>query len=255
MARRKRLGRRTQGQADADRRAADLAARLGRMLRDGRRARHLTQREAAEIAGIAQQTWSHLEIRGDARMTISTWGRAAAAVGASLDAYLKQTSAASAPRDAVHLRNQELVISVALRGGWQSAPEAPIDRDARTSRFGDVVLRRGSTYALVEIWDWFDDVGAAFRDFDRRLGALDRYSVAKMRSDVRPVVGGSWVVRATHRNRLLLAEHRNTFRARFPGSGNAWLATLTRADAAMPSAPAVLWVSVGGDRLFPARLG
>jgi len=44
------------------------------------------------------------------------------------------------------------------------------------------------------------------------------------------------------------------FGARFPGSGHAWLEALTTARG-MPAQRAMLWVSVLGDRLYPARLG
>jgi hypothetical protein len=70
-----------------------------------------------------------------------------------------------------------------------------------------------------------------------------------------PRIGGCWLVRATRRNRQLVGEHRHFFRARFPGSGRAWLAALSDAAVPMPAEPALLWVDVGGTRLFAARLG
>ncbi|HKY88707.1 MAG TPA: hypothetical protein VJ141_01920 [Candidatus Limnocylindrales bacterium] len=224
------------------------------MLKDARAVRRLTQKGAAMLAGLAASTWSGLEVGGDGRVTMATWNRAAAAVGTRLDAYLTRTSAASQPRDAVHLRHQELVIRTALAGGWRSLPEEPIDREARASRAADVILQRHREYAIVEIWDWFEDVGAAHREFDRRLDALERFAIARMTGETLPRTGGCWVVRATLRNRRLVREHRHLFRARFPGSGHAWLEALTTARG-MPAQRAMLWVSVLGDRLYPARLG
>lgn len=190
---------------------------------------------------------------------METWNRAATAVGSSLEAYLKRATAAGEPRDAVHLRNQELVIRTAAPGGWRALPEAAIDREARTTRAADVLLvRSGSTaeYAIVEVWDWFDDVGGALREFDRRLAALERYAITRMVQDQPlPRTTGCWVVRATHRNRRLVGDHRHIFRARFPGSGKQWLAALARPTAPNPAQPALLWVSVSGERLFPSRLG
>lgn len=184
------------------------------------------------------------------------------ALGTDLRGYLERTSSAGQPRDAVHLRHQELIIRTAAAGGWQALPEAALDRDARTSRAMDVLLQRAGEYALTEIWDWFDDVGAALRDWDRRLDALERYALARLvpGSGDRlhpldsPRTGGCWVVRATIRNRGLVGEHRHVFRSRFPGSAHAWLVALS-SSRPMPDKPALLWVSVDGTRLFPARLG
>ena len=66
-------------------------------------------------------------------------------------------------------------------------------------------------------------------------------------------MSGCWVVRATRRNRSLVAEHGALFRARFPGSASHWLESL-RTGRSMPSEPALLWVTVAGDRLFASRL-
>ena len=125
-----------------------------------------------------------------------------------------------------------------------------------------MVLERGGGQAaavewcLVEVVDWTDDVGESVRDFDRRLGALDRYAVSKMHGDqLVPMASGMWLLRATMRNRRLVAEHRLFFRGRFPGSGRTWLAALVDRGVAMPREPALLWVDVAGTRIFAARLG
>ncbi len=270
MPRRKRSLPRTPRQATADRRSDELAGRLGRSLRDARKAVGLSQLAAADRAGLARSTWSGLEVARDGGVTMATLNRAAMAVRVDLRAYLENASAASQPRDAIHLRHQELIIRTAATGGWNALAEAALDRDARTSRAADVLLERGTEYAIAEVWDWFDDVGAALRDWDRRLDALDRYAIARLnpaagvggpvRSGgsaapvVLPKVGGCWVVRATRRNRELVSDHRHLFRARFAGSGHAWLESLTTSRS-MPERAALLWVSVDGRRLFPARLG
>lgn len=255
MGRRKRDSRRTAPQAAADRAADDLARELGKALRLARQQRGLTQAAAAQLAGMTQSTWSYLELGGDGRGTFATWNRAAMAVGGRLRGYLQEVSAASLPRDSVHLRGQELVLRISAGGGWHGLPEVPLGRDARTSRMGDVVLRRHYEYALVELIDFFPDVGAAGRDWPRRLEALERYAIARMGDDVVPRVSGLWIVRATRRNRQLVNDHRHFFRALLPGSSVAWLAALKDRDAPMPGEAGLAWVSVPGDRLFPARLG
>lgn len=261
MGRNGRNCRRATAAVRAERHAVDLTARLGAALEDARRIAGLSQADAAVRAGITQSTWSRLEKDRDPRYTVLTWDRAAFAVGATLDAFVRGGSAASQPRDAAHLRTQELIIRMALAGGWAALPEEPIDRDARTSRAADVLLHRRrpkepAEYALMEVIDWFSDVGAPIRDWSRRLDAVDRYAVARMvGDDLLPRTSGCWIVRATRRNRDLLGAHSHFFKARFPGSGRVWLAALGEAHAPLPLEPALLWVSVGGDRLFPSRLG
>ncbi|CAN5712530.1 hypothetical protein BH23CHL7_BH23CHL7_21800 [soil metagenome] len=226
------------------------------MLREGRTQRRWTLEEASSRAGISSSTWSRLEIAADGRTTFATISRAASAIGQPLRAYLDKATATNMPRDIVHLRHQELVIRTSQIGAWRSLPEELIDRDARSSRAADVLLRRTREYALAEVWDWFDDVGAAARDWHRRLEAVERYAIARMVGDESlPRVSGVWIVRATRRNRGLVHEHRHFFKAMLPGSGTAWLAALTDRDVPMPKEAALLWVTVKGDRLYPARLG
>jgi hypothetical protein len=251
--------RRTDLQVSADAAADVLSRRMGRMLADSRTRTRATQRQASACAGISQAEWSALE-RGT-NATIATWSRAASAVGANLDAYLRGSSAADQPRDAVHLRNQELLMRTAAPGAWRALPEQLIDREARTSRAADVLLFRQATrpmpdeYAIAEVWDWFADVGAAGRDWQRRLAALERYAIARMRDEVLPRHSGVWVIRATARNRRLVGDHTSFFKSLLPGTGHAWLSALGDSATAMPTEPALIWVSVAGDRLWPARLG
>jgi hypothetical protein len=222
----------------------------------------LTQAKAAAAAGISRGEWSGLEL-GKRDATLWIVNRAAHAVGGKLRAYVEETSAATLPKDAVHLRNQELVLRTAAPGAWRGQPEATIDRDAGRSRHADVLLERRGTagpgateYALFEVIDWFEDVGAPTRDWARRLDAVEKRAIARMvGEEFVPRISGCWLVRATRRNRQLVSEHRHFFRARFPGSGRAWLAALTDTATAMPAQPALLWVDVGGTRIFAARLG
>jgi transcriptional regulator with XRE-family HTH domain len=224
------------------------------MLRDGRLSLGLTQAQVARRAGVAQSTWSWLESGAGGGAPLSTWTLAATAANASLDAYIRQASAASQPRDAVHLRNQELVIRIAHGGGWRALPEARLGMPTGGARWADVIIHRPAEYAVIEIFDWFDDVGSHVRDFARRTEALDRLAVSRMPADDPvPRVSGCWVVRATRRNRQLLAQHSHFFRARFPGSGRAWLAALQNPESPMPHEPAILWVSSNGERLLPVR--
>lgn len=137
-------------------------------------------------------------------------------------------------------------------------PEDQLDRTAQTSRFGDVVLMRPrlrpTEVALIEIIDWFDDVGAPTREWHRRLEALERRQIARMLADDPvPRVSGCWIVRATHRNRTLLRDHEHFFAARFAGSGAAWLRSFADQSVPMPREAALLWIAVTGDGLSARR--
>lgn len=259
MARGKRTRPRTTAQVAADKHANELAIQLGRMLRDRRLGRHATQASVAAVAGMPRTTYTTLEGGGTGGVSLRTLSRAAAAVGTELRAYVAETSAADQPRDAVHLRHQELVLRVASGGGWTGLPEAELDRHAGTSRAANVLLTRGHEWAIFEVWDWFSDVGASLRDWDRRRVALEALAISRLPPDagaelVLPRVGGCWVARATVRNRKLVSEHRHVFRARFSGSSRLWLEALT-GSRPMPADAALLWVRVDGSALLPSRLG
>lgn len=174
-------------------------------------------------------------------MSLTVWMRAGDAVGADLHAYFEGASGADAPRDAVHLGHQELIARYAEPGGWRAAAEEGLGG----AGVADIVLARGEETALVEVWDWFADVGGAFRSWDRKLERLESGTDGR--------VSGCWVVRATRRNRELFAAHRTLFDARFRGSASAWLAAFRDNNVPMPETPALLWVSVKGDRLFASR--
>ena len=242
----------------SERHAADLAMRLGAALRNARRHAKLNQAEAAARAGLSQTTWSSLEVDRDPRYTLLTWDRAAHAVGSTLDAFIKGASAADQPRDLAHLKGQELLITSAASGGWTSLAEEFIDRDARSSRAADVLLHRHipphpPDYALMEIFDWFPDLGDPMRAWSSRLDAVERYAISRMGSETLPHVSGCWVVRATQRNKQLFKDLSGVFASRFPADPRRWLRALTTPDVQMPEDAALLWVTVSGDRLFGSR--
>jgi len=235
--------RRSHRQVEADRRAEQLATFLGRSLKNARNARRAKQVEASTAAGISQSAWSDLERGLGANVSLRVWVRAGDAVRADVRAYLERASAADQPRDAVHLRHQELVARTAATGGWAIGPEHGLGGPG----VADLLLTRADNVALIEVWDWFADVGDAFRTWDRKL--------ERLAANHGHAIAGCWVMRATRRNRELLAAHRTLFTARFPASGAEWLAALTNPRTATPQQDAILWVSVQGDRLFPTRAG
>ena len=258
MPRRIRTARRTDEQIEADVAADALATTLGDALEEARKAAGLTQAEVGRRSGLAQTSISLLE-RGEASgVSLRTWVRAASVIGVTVKAYLAGVSSAGRPMDAVHLRTQELIARTGLEGGWASMPELAIDDAARGSRSLDLWLERramdgGIEVIAFEVMDWFEDVGARFRDWDRRIERV-RQLAAGTRSvegpdGLRlPIVAGCWVVRDTRRNRELLRDHATLFAARFPGSGRALLDALTSGTPLVPEC-SLVWVNVAGDRL------
>jgi transcriptional regulator with XRE-family HTH domain len=243
----------TQSQRRGQRRSEELADRLGRGLREARLAAGRLQRQVAAEAGISQPRCSDLERGLGAGATIETWARAAEAVGQQLVAFLEHVPGAARPRDYEHVKRQQLVVGIAVKGGWRPMPEHPIDADALRSRSIDVFLTRApqSEAVVVEIWDWFADVGEAMRGLDGKTAAARR--MLEDRRDGAWRVGGLWVVRGTRRNRELVGELRELFASKFPGSPAAWLAALEDPTTPMPSPSGFLWTDVRGARLIAAR--
>jgi hypothetical protein len=199
------------------------------------------QADAAVVAGISQSCWSELERGHGATMSLRVWMRVADAVGSDLRSYLEALPGAEAPRDAVHLRIQELVASTAVAGGWRAATE----QLAGGAGFADLLLSRGDERALVEVWTWLADVGDAFRSWERKLERLGSAASSPL--------SGCWILRATRRNRELVAAHRTLFDSRFSARSEAWRAALTDVDASAPQSAGLLWVTVRGDRLYASR--
>jgi transcriptional regulator with XRE-family HTH domain len=256
--------RRTKAQVAADRHAQTVATALGVSLRGARSGNGATQLQVADAAGLAVSTVSEAERGNGFNFTLTTWSRLALASGSRLRVDLERATAADQPRDAAHLRVQQLLLDVSRRGRWNGAPELAIDDAARGSRFLDVALERSAVGSrpeaiVIEVVDWLDDVGSALRDWQGRRARLDRLATARLMRDdpdtaqpILPRVGGCWVLRATRRNRQLVADHQLVFRTTFPGSATGWLRALTT-PAPIPEHAALLWVSVDGRRLWASR--
>lgn len=270
-------------------RAWHVAARLGVALRTASTASGRTQAEVADRAGVSQGLISLVERGRGMTSSVETWACIAAAVGEQLVGFFELATGASAPRDIEHLRRQSALIELAGGGGWTALPELAIDPNIARSRSIDVALVRSRTReaVAVEIWDWFDDVGAALRGLDakrsmlvqrlhaefmprstlqRRLAAEDASrSTLEERlgaeTTTEPALDPDWrvrglfVVRDTRRNRALVAELRPLFAARFAGSAIAWLRALADPSIPMPDGHGLLWSDRAGTSLRPSRLG
>jgi hypothetical protein len=245
-------------QRRARRRSEELAGRLGSGLREARQGSRRLQREASAEAGISQPRFSELERGLGASGSLAAWTAAAEALGYQQVAFLEHVPGAALPRDYEHLKRQQLVVRVPIGGGCQPMPESPIDPSAIRSRSIDIYLTRTSRReaAVVEIWDWFTDVGAAMRGLDGKIAAVQRsLALDEGGRDAPRSIGGLWVVRGTRPNRQLVRELGDLFATKFRGNSRAGLACLASSAAAMPALPGFLWTDVGGNRLMEARLG
>src|SRR4029079_16779185 len=102
--------------------------------------------------------------------------------------------------------------------------------------------------AVVELVDLIADAGQDMRGLSDKVAAIRR-----ARPDAR--VAGLWAVRATHRNRALIAELGPLIDARFPAHSGAWLKALHDPRTRMPSDDGLVWARVDGSGLVGRRAG
>ncbi len=237
--------------AEAARRERALLAELGADVRGSRVRRHWTQRELAARAGLSQPGISELERGLGGSLSLATWERLAVALDRQLSVRFSRDPQ-DEPVDAGHLAIQELVLRLARNAGWGRSFEMPTRRND-PSLSADVCLRddRRATLVLVECWNLITDIGASARSFDRKLADLGSACVAFW-PERDPQVRGCWVVRATRRNRGLVARYPEVFAARFPGSSQGWARALATGEA-VPRDPGFVWCDVPGTRVYAWR--
>lgn len=237
--------------AEAQRRNREQCARLGGEVRRSRRRRRQTQAQLAAQVGVVQSTISDLERGHGASLSVDLWQR----VFAALDRHLvldASRDAAEEPADAGHLAIQELVLRLGRAAGYRGSFEVPT-KPADPTRSTDVGLRddRRRLLVLVECWNIFGDIGAAARGSARKQAEAEAAAVA-FGGEVPLRVATCWVVRATRRNRELIARYPEAFSARFPGSSHGWMRALT-SGGDPPSAAGLVWCDLGARRLFSLR--
>lgn len=228
------------------RRSSTLADRLGTALKNGRLAAGLTQQELADEVGVTQGWVSEAERGLGASGSIETWASLAAGVGLQLAAFLELAPGATPPRDMEHLRRQQAAMELAGPGGWTARPEVTISTADGVQRFIDVLLERRHEIVVIEIVNLIADFGGDLRGLERKIAAV---------SQQRPglPVRGLLIVRATHRNRVVIRELSAMIHARFPASPAAWLRALA-SGAPMPDADGFLWSESRSAGLRAPRL-
>lgn len=237
--------------AEAARRNREQLARAGGELRLSRRRRRLTQAQLGSIIGVAQSTISRMERGLGESLSMDVWQRAFAAVDRHLVVEPLRDPLAE-PADAGHLRIQELVLRAARHAGLGGTFELPF-RSADSGRSTDVGLRndRLRVLELIECWNVIGDIGAGARSTTRKVMDAEMVAVAIGRD--RPYrVASCWVIRATRRNRELVARYPEVFARRFPGSSRAWVGAITTGSEP-PVEPGLVWCDVGASRLFAWR--
>jgi transcriptional regulator with XRE-family HTH domain len=237
--------------AEAARRNAELMARLGHELRASRRRRRLIQAQLAAIVGVVQSTISQMELGRGGSLSMDVWQRAFAAVDRDLT-LVASRDRLDEPADAGHLAMQELVMRLGRGSGYARSFELPT-RASDARRSTDVCLRDDRTrrLLLVEVWNTFGDIGAAARSTNRKVAEAEAFAVALVGE--RPYsVHACWIVRATARNRALVARYPELFESRFPGSSERWRRAIAE-GAEPPREPGLVWSDVRATRLVAWR--
>jgi transcriptional regulator with XRE-family HTH domain len=242
---------RTQVSMDAEQANREQLARLGADVREARQRRHLTQRRLGTRVGLSQSAISRAERGLGGGLTLDAWQRIALALGVTLRVTLQRDPLAETA-DAGHLAMQELLLRHGRVGGYRGLAELPT-KPQEPWRSIDVALLddRRRRLVVAECWNTIGDIGAAARASNRKQAEAEALAAARW-GDQAHVVGLVWVVRATARNRALVARYPEVFAARFPGSSAAWVRALT-AGGEPPRQPGLVWASVDGTRLFAWR--
>jgi transcriptional regulator with XRE-family HTH domain len=259
MARRKR----PELAAQARRVNLEQLARLGGEVAESRRRRGWSQAALAAKTALSQSAVSRVELGGGGVMSLDALQR----IGLALDRPLRielSRDVREEPADAGHLGIQELVMRVGRGAGFQRTFELP-SRPANPSHSTDVGLRDDRTrrLLLVECWNTIGDVGAAVRSTNRKR--VDAEGLAAAIGGGRTTgpsgapgepyaVATVWVVRASRRNRALVARYPELFASRFTGSSGAWVQALT-AGATPPSDLGLVWCDARCARLYAWRRG
>ena len=242
--------RRTALAIEADRLGRELRARTGADIQRHRERRGLTRSALAERAGLGRMVESRIE-RGVANADLDALQRIALALGRPLVVSFGGRDPADLPADAGHLGIQELILRLGRGAGYGGSFELAT-KPAEPWRSADVGLASAAQRRLIDVecWNTFGDIGAAVRSSHRKRAELNDLAVARWGSAASAHL--VWVVRATARNRALVARYPEVFARAFPGSSRRWVEAITR-GAPPPDQPGLVWADVDGTRLFAWR--
>src|SRR3954467_8095077 len=234
--------RRSAVEVAAERQIRSVLVREGQKVRLARRRRQWTQAQLGKRAGLAQTTLSKIERGEGGTLSLESWQQVALVLALPLDLTLGR-DALEEPADAGHLGIQELVLRLGRQRGFGRTFELAT-RPHNPSHSTDVGLRddRRRLLIQVECWNTFGNINQAVRSSDVKrtegealaisIGYGESYAVRQL-----------WVVRATRRNRELLARYSEIFHSRFRGSSRAWTNALANGTDP-PSEPGLIWCDV-----------
>jgi transcriptional regulator with XRE-family HTH domain len=237
---------------EATRRNQEQCARLGGEILAARRRRRWSQETLARRAGVSAMMVSRLERGRGAHASLDTWQRVLTALGIPLTVNMARDPMEE-PADAGHLKVQELILRLGRATDRGRSFELPT-RPADPSRSSDTGLRDDPhrTLLLVECWNTMGNIGEAARSSARKTAEAEGLAAAIGGDDGPYRIAACWVVRATRRNRELVARYPEVFAARFPGSSVGWARALSD-GAPPPREPGLVWCDVAATRLFPWR--
>ena len=237
---------------EAARRAIEQRAAIGSQIQQLRERRGLTRSDLAARAGLGRMVESRIE-RGVTNPDLDALQRIAVALGRPLLVSFGARDPNEPPADAAHLAIQELVLRLGRSAGYVGTFELAT-RPAEPWRSADVGLANPPARRLihVECWNTIGDVGAAVRSSNRKRAELDDLAIARWGPEA--TANLVWVIRASARNRALVARYPEVFARALVGSSRAWVAALT-AGAEPPRHPGLVWCDVAATRLFAWRRG
>lgn len=237
---------------ESDRDVVRIATALGGAVRTTRDERHMTQEELAKLVGVDRSWISRIERGMGSGAPLSLWAALGRALGRPVAVSLAR-DAEAAPRDAGHLAIQELLLRLARAAGRTRFVELPA-RSSDPTRATDVAAidDRLRVIILQEAWNTIGDIGAGVRSSARKRADSEPASVLAGGDDGPYRIASCWVVRATLRNRTLVARYPEVFSAAFPGDSAAWVRALTTASPP-PSEPGLVWGDVDARRLVAWR--
>ena len=225
--------------------------REGGKVRAARKRRRLTQAQLGEKSGLSQSAVSDVEVGHGASLSIVAWQRVAIVLDLPLRLELGR-DALEEPADAGHLKIQELVLRLGRLTSRRRKFELPT-KPADPSRSTDVGLVDDTHHQLLQIEcvNTFGNIGAVARSSDRKKADAEALAISIGYGNPYSV-HQCWVVRATRRNRELVAQYSESFTSRFTGSSRAWVETLTK-GAPAPRDPGLVWCDVTCKRVFAWR--
>lgn len=245
--------RRTNIELDGTTEARSIALTLGRELKITRTRRRMTQAQLGRRVGLSAARIGELERGEGATSPLHQWVKIGKALDRPLAVSFSRDIELREPRDAGHLGAQELVLRLARQHGRPSdfeLPTRPLDPACSI----DAALRDDVARALmiVEIWNRFDDLGAAARATSRKVSEAEALAVLVAGDGPPYRVATCWLLVDTAANRRLVARYPEILESRFPGSSLGWVRCLTE-GLPPPMEPGIAWIDTHAGRIVPLR--